>query len=72
MFASWTALAVLALPEMILALLGFAIDQPSLGWIALVVGVGLGMGLLVVGVRWGGKILDERGAELLVQLQRQK
>ncbi|WP_343925135.1 transporter [Rhodoglobus aureus] len=72
MFASWTALTILALPEMILALLGFAIDQPILGWIALVVGVGLGMGLLIIGVRWGGKILDQRGAELLVQLQRQK
>ncbi|WP_219948549.1 hypothetical protein [Salinibacterium sp. M195] len=72
MFASWTALAILGLPEMILALLGFAIDQPLLGWSALVVGIGLGAGLLIVGVRWGGKILDERGTELLVQLQRQK
>ncbi len=72
MFASWTALAVLALPEMILALLGFATDQPILGWLALAMGIGLGSGLLLIGVRWGGKILDERGAELLVQLQRQK
>lgn len=72
MFASWTGLAILALPEMILALIGFATDQPIFGWMALVVGVGLGTGLLIIGVRWGGKILDERGAELLVQLQRQK
>ncbi|MGV8851347.1 MAG: transporter [Rhodoglobus sp.] len=72
MFASWTALAVLALPEMILALLGFATDQPLLGWLALAIGVGFGATLLMIGVRWGGKILDERGAELLVQLQRQK
>lgn len=72
MFASWTALAILALPEMVLAVLGFAIDQPILGWLALLVGLGLGSGLLYIGVRWGGKILDERGPELLVQLQRQK
>jgi len=72
MFASWTALAILALPEMILALLGFAIDSPALGWSALAIGLGLGAALLVVGVRWGGAILDERGADLLVQLQRQK
>ncbi|WP_341951926.1 transporter [Salinibacterium sp. TMP30] len=72
MFASWTALAILSLPEMIVALLGFATDQPLLGWIALLLGIGLGAALLVIGVRWGGKILDQRGAELLVQLQRQK
>ena len=72
MMASWTALAVLAMPEMILALLGSATDQPLLGWLALIVGLGLGSGLLVGGIHWGGKILDARGTELLVQLQRQK
>lgn len=72
MFASWTALVILALPEILLTLLGFATDQPLLGWAALAVGVGLGYGLLILGVHWGGKILDERGAELLIQLQRQK
>lgn len=29
-------------------------------------------GLLIIGVRWGGKLMDKRGPELLVQLQRQK
>jgi ABC-2 type transport system permease protein len=72
MVASWSALAILALPEMVLALLSFATDQPILGWLALVIGAGKGAGLLIIGVRWGGKILDDNGAELLVQLQRQK
>ncbi|MGV8857103.1 transporter [Rhodoglobus sp.] len=72
MLASWTALTVLTLPEMILALLGIATDQPLLGWLALAIGVGLGTGLLIIGVRWGGKLVDNHGPELLVQLQRQK
>jgi ABC-2 type transport system permease protein len=72
LFFSWSALAILSLPEIIAALLGFATDQPLLGWLALFLGVCLGAGLLTIGIRWGGKILDQRGAELLVQLQAQK
>ncbi|MBH0009387.1 transporter [Salinibacterium sp. SWN1162] len=72
MFASWTALAVLALPEMVIAIIGFATFNETLGWVALAVGLALSTALLVVGVRVGGRILDERGPELLVQLQRQK
>jgi ABC-2 type transport system permease protein len=36
------------------------------------VGIGLGAILLVIGVRWGGAILDRRGPDLLAQLQAQK
>ncbi|EAR24108.1 hypothetical protein A20C1_02549 [marine actinobacterium PHSC20C1] len=72
MFASWTALAVLALPEMILALIGFATGNALLGWLALGTGILVGSVLLIVGVRVGGALLDSRGPELLVQLQRQK
>ncbi|MBH0108784.1 transporter [Salinibacterium sp. NG22] len=72
MFASWTALALLALPEMVLAIIGFATFNQSLGWVSLAVALVLGGTLLIIGVRWGGKLLDDNGPEMLVQLQRQK
>jgi len=72
MLASWTALAVLTLPTTALALVGFATFSPLLGWLALASGLVLSSGLLVVAVRLGGRMLDEHGPELFVQLQRQK
>jgi ABC-2 type transport system permease protein len=56
----------------VLAIVSFATGDPLWGWLSLVVGAALGSVLLVVGVRVGGSILDQRGPELLVQLQRQK
>jgi len=72
MFATWTGLALLCLPELVLAVVSFATGETLYGWLALAVGIVLGTALLVIGVRWGGRILDRRGPELLVQLQRQK
>jgi ABC-2 type transport system permease protein len=71
-FANWAVLAVLVLPETVLALVGLATGNALFGWLALVTGLLLGGVLLVVGVRLGGRMLDERGAELLAQLQKQK
>jgi ABC-2 type transport system permease protein len=71
-FASWTVVAVLILPELVLAVLGFATGQALYGFLSIAVGLVLGGVLLVVGVRLGGRILDRRGPELLAQLQRQK
>ena len=71
-FASWSVLAVLTLPEIVLALVGFATGEPLWGVLSIVVGLALGTALLVVGVRVGGRILDRRGPELLVQLQAQR
>ena len=71
-FASWAVLGVLILPELVLALLGFATDSLLLGWLSIVAGLVVGGVLLVVGVRVGGRILDQRGPELLMQLQKQK
>ncbi|CAN5150738.1 hypothetical protein BH09ACT5_BH09ACT5_07810 [soil metagenome] len=71
-FASWAVLGVLALPEIALALFGFATGQTLFGWLSIIVGTGLGAGLLVAGVRGGGRILDRRGPELLAQLHKQK
>jgi len=71
-FVTWGILGLLVLPEVALALLGFATGQPLWGWLSIVVGLGLGSALLVLGVRLGGRILDQRGPELLAQLQKQK
>jgi ABC-2 type transport system permease protein len=71
-FATWTVLAILISPELVLALVGFATGDPLWGWLSIVVGLVLGSALLVLGVRLGGRILDSRGPEMLAQLQRQK
>ena len=69
---SWTVLGVLVVPELALAIVGFATGNPLFGWLALLVAVVLGGALTVIGIRWGGRILDARGPQLLVQLQEQK
>jgi len=71
-FATWAVLGVLVLPELIVAIIGFATGQAIYGWIALALGIVLGSVLLVVGIRVGGSILDKRGPELLSTLQKQK
>jgi ABC-2 type transport system permease protein len=71
-FATWSILAVIALPELVLAIIGFATGQALYGWLSMFVGLVLGSVLLVIGVRVGGRILDRRGPEMLVQLQKQK
>ncbi|PRY70615.1 ABC-2 type transport system permease protein [Glaciihabitans tibetensis] len=71
-FATWGILTLLVLPETILAVIGFITGDAIWGWASLLVGLALGAGLLVVGVRWGGAILDRRGPDLLAQLQAQK
>lgn len=70
--ATWGILAVLALPELVLAIVAGALGSVLLGWIALVVGAGLGSLLLVVGVRIGGRELERRGPELLTRLRVQR
>ena len=71
-FATWGILGVLIIPELALAIVGFATGDLVFGVLSLVVGLGLGGVLLVVGVKVGGRILDTRGPDLLSQLQRQK
>ena len=69
---SWTILGALVLPELALAIIGFATGNALFAWLALVVALGIGGAVCVVGIRWGGRIVDARGPQLLVQLQEQK
>jgi ABC-2 type transport system permease protein len=70
-FATWGILGVLILPELIAAIIGFATGQVLFGWIALVLGIGLGCMFTVIGVRVGGGIFDRRAPELLAGLRKQ-
>lgn len=69
-FLSWGVLAVLTSPEIVLVVVSMVTGQQLWGWIALVLGLILGPIELAVGVRLGGRILDRRAAQLLMQLQK--
>lgn len=72
LFVTWSLLGILILPEFVLAMIGIVTGQAMYGWIALAVALALGSVLLVLGIRIGGRILDQRGPDLLVKLQQQK
>ncbi|MHA7133943.1 hypothetical protein [Oerskovia turbata] len=65
-------LVVLCLPVAGLALANVITEAMVWGWLTLVVGVGLGVLVLVVGMRWGGRLVDQRGPELLQQVMSYK
>ncbi|UZN04373.1 hypothetical protein [Cellulomonas sp. S1-8] len=67
--AGFTAVAALAAPTLVLALLAVGRGSALLGWVTLVVGVALGAVALVVGVRLGGSMLDRRGPDLLQRMR---
>lgn len=68
----WLLLALLVVPELVLAILSFTTGQLLFGWLALATGLVLGMVLLVIGVRLGGKWYDSRTPELLLEVGRNK
>ncbi|MFJ5955079.1 transporter [Paenarthrobacter sp. NPDC092416] len=61
-------LALLLVPELAFVAVQAFGGGPEAGWINLVVGPVLGVILLVIGVRLGGKWLDARGPEMFAQL----
>ncbi|MFP3467054.1 transporter [Leifsonia sp. SIMBA_070] len=69
-FAAWGVIAVLSLPEIVLFVVSLVTREAAWGWIGLVVSLVLGVVLLVVGVRLGGRVLDARAPELLLQLRK--
>jgi ABC-2 type transport system permease protein len=72
LFATWTGLTILVIPETVLAIIGFVTGNAIWGWASLLVALVLGGALLVIGVRWGGAILDRRGPEMFALLQAKK
>ena len=66
----WIIAFAFAIPEIALAIAALVTGSALLGWLTLVVGVGLGTALLFVGIDRGGRSLDARGPELLSSLRR--
>lgn len=65
----WILAAVLAAPEIILAILAVATGNALFGWLALVVGVVLGVVFFILGVRIGGRIFDRTAPDLLQRVR---
>ena len=65
----WCVVAVLALPEIVLALIAIQRGSAALGWVTLVTGVVLGGALLAVGIVVGGRAYDRTGPELLAKMR---
>jgi ABC-2 type transport system permease protein len=68
-FAVWGAVIALLIPAAVLAVLSLVLSSVLFGWLTLLVGVVLGAVVLFVGVRWGGRLLDQRGPDILVRLK---
>ncbi|MEN5074597.1 hypothetical protein ABE437_12325 [Isoptericola cucumis] len=58
----------LSIPALALGLFAILAPAPALGWATLGVGTAVGAVVLVVGVRWGARLLDRRRPELLQQV----
>lgn len=58
------AAIVVTVPTLVLAALGFLVGS-EIHWAALVLGIATGVAGLILGIRWGGRIFERRGPELL-------
>lgn len=68
-FVVWAAALLLASPALVLALTSTITTSATLGWIALLVGVVVGAGVMVAGVWIGGRTLDRTAPELLARIK---
>jgi ABC-2 type transport system permease protein len=65
----WLVIGVLGLPSLVPAVIAAATGQALFGWIALVVGLVLGSGILVLGIFVGGRAFDRNAPALLARLR---
>ncbi|MEN2740572.1 hypothetical protein ABCS02_22490 [Microbacterium sp. X-17] len=68
-FGLWLAVAVLAAPEVALAIAGVITGNALWSWLSLLVGVVLGAVLLAIGILVGGRAFDRNGPQLLQRLR---
>lgn len=68
-FVVWGACLLLAAPSLVLAGIALAGSSPELGWVALAVGVVMGLGVAVAGVMIGGRLLERTGPDLLARIK---
>jgi len=67
--AVWILAAVLAAPEILLAVFAATTGNALYGWLALVSGVVLGTLFFILGIRIGGRALDRTAPTLLQRLR---
>ena len=68
-YAVMGATIVLALPAIGVAIAAMVTRDPLLEWIALVLGVALGVAIAWIGIRVGGRVLDASGPAVLARLR---
>lgn len=68
-FAVWGACLVVSAPALVLALISLGTRQALIGWIALAVGLVVGVAAVAVGVAVGGRTLDRTGPDLLARMK---
>jgi ABC-2 type transport system permease protein len=65
----WVLAALLAAPEIVLAVLVAVTGDALFGWLALIVGVVLGVVFFILGIQIGGRILDRTAPDLLLRVR---
>jgi len=71
-FGIWLIALALAAPAVIVGLIAYFTANPGLSWIAGILGIVLGVGVLVAGILIGGRMLDRTGPVLLARLKAMK
>ncbi|WP_378147334.1 transporter [Cnuibacter sp. UC19_7] len=70
-FAVWGIVLLLLSPAIVLTVLDLVIG-PVFGWFALLAGLVIGIVVLIIGIRVGGRLLESTGPTLLAQLKRMR
>lgn len=70
-FGSYGSVALLSLPTAALAVAAGVTGRPGFAWLTLAVGLLCGGLVFAIGVRWGARLFDRRGAELFARLTAQ-
>src|SRR5690606_13036521 len=65
----WGVCTVLAAPALVLSIVSLTTANGALGGIALLVGIGWGIAVIVAGAHLGGRTLDRTGPDLLARIK---
>lgn len=71
-FGIWLVALALSAPAIIVGLIGYFMQNPTLSWIAFAIGIVGGTAVLVAGILIGGRMLDSTGPVLLARLKAMK
>jgi len=69
MFLVWAVILVLGAPAIVLAVIAAVTGAAMFSWIALAVGLVLGVAFLIVGILVGGRVFDRTAPDLLLRLR---